>query len=142
MKEISFTVWGEPVAQGRPKFARIGNHVTAYDPAKSRNYKNIIRDEAIKVKPDKPMECPLSLTVQVFRTIPKSFSKKKVAQALAGELRPTTKPDLKNVLTGVEDALKGIVWRDDSQVVDFGESGKWYSENPRVEVVIREIKAG
>ena len=139
--EIEFTVWGEPVPQGRARFARRGNFVTTYDPEKSRNYKHDVKLAAIQVKPETPLEGPISLTVKVFRSIPKSFGKKKVAQALAGELRPITKPDLKNIITGIEDALKGIIWKDDSQVVDFGKSSKWYSENPRVEVVIKERAA-
>lgn len=135
---ISFIVWGEPVPQGRAKFAVIGGHARAYDPAKSRNYKQLVRAEAITVKPDTPLECPVSLTVKAYVAIPKSFSKKKRAQAIEGSLRPTTKPDLKNIIAGVEDSLKSIIWRDDSQVVDFGDSGKWYSDKPRVEVSIRE----
>ncbi|OPX87750.1 MAG: Endodeoxyribonuclease RusA [Pelotomaculum sp. PtaB.Bin104] len=138
MAEIRFTVWGEPVAQGRPKFARIGNHVTTYDPEKSRTYKSIVRDEAIKVKPDKPLEGPLILTVAAYKSIPKSLSKKKTQQALEGELRPTIKPDLDNVVKGIKDALKGIIWRDDSQVIWLFAS-KWYSDKPRVEVEVEEV---
>ncbi len=141
MQEISFTVFGEPIAQGRPKFARIGNHVSAYDPAKSRSYKAIVRDEAIKYKPDKPLEGPLALSVMVYKSIPKSLSKKRTQQALEGELRPITKPDLDNVIKGIKDSLKGIIWRDDSQVIAL-QAGKWYSDRPRVEVTIKVVKAG
>lgn len=139
--EISFTVWGEPVAQGRARAAIIGGHVRLYDPAKSRSYKQWVYDEAVKVRPPAPLEGPISLTVLVYRSIPKGFSKAKRLAAMCGRIRPTTKPDLKNILAGVEDALKGIIWRDDSQVVDFGESGKWYSEAPRVEIRIRPAAA-
>ena len=136
MNDISFTVWGEPVAQARPKFARAGNHVIAYDPAKSRSYKQDVKMAALEVRPERPLECPLSLTVKVFRSIPKGFSKKKAARALAGELRPATKPDLDNIVKGLKDALKGVVWCDDSQVVNLT-AGKWYSDRPRVEITIR-----
>ncbi len=140
MSEISFTVWGEPVAQGRPRaFVRNG-HAAMYDPAKSRDYKSQVRDEAVARRPPGPLIAePVSLTVKVFQKIPKSFSKAKRAAALAGVLRPTTKPDLKNVLAGIEDALNQVVWEDDSQVIDFGESSKWYSDRPRVEVTIRTV---
>ena len=134
---ISFTVFGTPVAQGRAKFAVIGGHARAYDPAKSRNYKQIVRAEAVKVKPDKPLEGALSLTVKVYREIPKSFSRKKRAQAIEGSLRPTTKPDLSNLVKGIEDALNSIIYRDDAQLVDV-DLQKFYSEQPRVEVEIRE----
>jgi Holliday junction resolvase RusA-like endonuclease len=119
MQQIKFTVLGDAVPQGRPKFARIGNHVTAYDPAKSRNYKSIVRDEAIKVKPDKPLEGPLILNVTVFKSIPKSLSKKKRELAIAGTLLPTTKPDLSNLIKGLEDAMLKIIYNDDSQRTNF-----------------------
>lgn len=136
---IKFTIYGEPVAQGRPRTAVIAGHARVYDPVKSRNYKQIIREEVLKQRPARLIEGPVSLTVRAYKLIPKSFSKAKRAAALAGELRPVTKPDLKNILAGVEDALNQVIWGDDSQVVDFGGSGKWYSDVPRVEVEIREI---
>lgn len=139
MNEITFTVYGEPVAQGRPKFTTIVGHAMAYDPAKSKSYKQMVRAEALKVRPAVPLEGALSLTVKVYRSIPKSFSKKKVAAAIKGDMRPITKPDLDNVIKGVKDSLKSVIWRDDSQVVDLGESGKWYSDVPRIEVLVRAV---
>ena len=134
---IRFTVFGEPVAQGRAKCAYISGHAVMYDPAKSRNSKQIVRAEAVQVKPDKPLEGALSLTGKVYREIPKSFSNKKRAQAIEGSLRPTTKPDLSNLVKGIEDALNSIIYRDDAQLVDV-DLQKFYSEQPRVEVEIRE----
>lgn len=140
LRTIRFTVFGDPVAQGRARITTINGYPRAYDPAKSAHYKEYVRSEAVKVKPDVPLEGALSLTVLVYRAIPKALQTKvKLPLVLAGKIRPVTKPDLKNVLAGVEDALKGIIWRDDSQVVDFGDSGKWYSQTPRVEVVVREV---
>jgi Holliday junction resolvase RusA-like endonuclease len=49
--------------------------------------------------------------------IPASWSKKKQAQALAGTIYPTTKPDLDNCIKSVFDAMNGVVYKDDSQVV-------------------------
>jgi len=136
---ISFTVYGEPQAQGRPKFARIGNGVRAYDPAKSRDYKQSVRASALEVRPDKPLEGALNLTVTAYKTVPKSFSKKKAGQAIAQEIQPTTRPDLDNIIKGIKDALKGVIWRDDSQVVNIYAS-KWYGEVPRVEVSVKEAR--
>jgi Holliday junction resolvase RusA-like endonuclease len=39
---------------------------------------------------------------------------------------------------GIKDAVKGIIWKDDSCVVSL-DAMKYYSENPRVEVEIREV---
>jgi Holliday junction resolvase RusA-like endonuclease len=130
---IQFTVYAEPVAQGRPRFTTTGGHVKAYDPARSREYKQYIRLVASQHKPEKPFEGPLCLVVDVYRAIPKSFSRKKRQQAIDGVLRPTTKPDSDNYLKAVKDALKQVMWADDSQVVDV-RVRKWYSETPRIEV--------
>jgi Holliday junction resolvase RusA-like endonuclease len=42
---------------------------------------------------------------------------------------PTTRPDLTKLVRAVEDALKGVVWRDDSQVV-WQQVGKTYAAPP------------
>jgi Holliday junction resolvase RusA-like endonuclease len=132
---IEFTVYGEPVAQGRPRFTTINGHVKAYDPAKSRDYKQYVKLVASDHKPEKLLEGAIALHLNIYRSIPKSFSKKKQKQAEDGELRPTTKPDVDNFLKAIKDAMKGIIWRDDSQVVSVIVN-KWYSENPRVEITI------
>lgn len=59
---------------------------------------------------------------------------------LEGRIRPTTKPDISNVLKGVEDALKGIWYKDDSQIVEYGEVSKYYGEEPKIIVEVEEIE--
>lgn len=51
---------------------------------------------------------------------------------------PTVKPDLLKLARGLEDALTGICWRDDSQII-VEHLLKRYGEPARVEVQIREI---
>ena len=135
---IRFTVYGEPVAQGRPRAANIGGHIRMYDPKKSRDYKDYVRLTASEQAPEKLIEGPIVLEVKVYRPIPKSFSKKKRAEAENGLIRPTTKPESDNYLKGIKDALKSVIWKDDSQVVDFYVS-KFYSEKPRVEIKVMEL---
>ncbi len=138
---IELVIYGEPVAQGRPKFSTAGGFPRAYDPAKSSSYKDYLRLAAAEqMTGQKPLEGALALCVKIFRPIPKSFSRKKVIQAEQGLIRPITKPDLDNYIKCVKDALKDICWRDDSQVVSYMETtGKYYSEIPRVEVFIKEV---
>ncbi|WP_054948960.1 RusA family crossover junction endodeoxyribonuclease [Numidum massiliense] len=136
---IVFAVYGDPVAQGRPRATTVNGRVRMYDPPKSRNYKEYLRFLAAEHAPDKLLEGPLAMDLRVYRRIPKSFSKKKKAAAIAGELRPVTKPDADNYLKSVKDALNGVIWRDDSQVVNVS-VGKWYGEKPRVEIRISGIE--
>jgi Holliday junction resolvase RusA-like endonuclease len=137
-KGISFTVFGEPVAQGRPRFAVVAGRAMAYDPKKSRDYKDYVRLAASEHAPAKLLDEALALEIKVFRPIPKSFSKKKAADAESGLIRPTTKPDADNYLKGIKDALKNVIWTDDSQIVDVHVS-KWYGQRPRVEITIKPI---
>lgn len=48
---------------------------------------------------------------------------------------PTTKPDLSKCVRAIEDALTGIVWKDDSQVV-YLQTGKMYAEKTGAHIVI------
>jgi Holliday junction resolvase RusA-like endonuclease len=58
---------------------------------------------------------------------------------LSGFLRPTSRPDTDNYIKSVQDALNGIVWKDDSQVVALI-ADKWYSDKPRIEIDVREVE--
>lgn len=135
---IQFTVYGEPVAQGRPRASSQGGFVRLYDPKKSRDYKDYVRLAAAEHAPAALLEGPLAVMVTAYRSIPKSFSKRKAAAAEAGEIYPTGRPDADNYLKGVKDALKGVMWVDDSQVVD-AYARKRYSFKPRIEVKIRRM---
>ena len=140
MKTIELIVYGNPVAQGRPRFSRQGGFVRTYDPVKSKSYKQLIRLELqpLLSNPDfKPIDKACCLNLKVFRTIPNSFSKKKRYAASEGVIRPATKPDTDNYVKGVLDALNGTVLKDDSVVCEIF-ARKFYSERPRIEVVIEE----
>nr|DAF77648.1 MAG TPA: Endodeoxyribonuclease RusA [Caudoviricetes sp.] len=138
---VSITVLGEPVAQGRPRFAKRGSFVTAYDPPQSAKYKNTIRQELLPLianKDFKSFDGPCSLELHVYRSIPKSFGRKKQFAAANGEIRPTTRPDTDNYVKGILDALNGIVVKDDSQIVDIV-AQKFYSDTPRIDIVITRL---
>ena len=138
---IRFVVYGEPVPQGRPRLTTVNGHARAYDPKASRDFKRDIKAVAQNHVPSELLTAPLIATIRVYRPVPKSFSKKRRALALSGALRPVTKPDLKNYIAGVEDALEQMIYAADAQIVGYGESGKWYGDPPRVEIEIREVPA-
>ncbi|WP_315305556.1 RusA family crossover junction endodeoxyribonuclease [Selenomonas noxia] len=140
MSTYTAVILGEPVAQGRPRFSRQGGFVKAYDPAKSRDYKSYVRMIAAQNAPVTPVEGAIEFSLRIYRAIPKGMPKYKREAAKAGTLRPVTKPDVSNVLKGVEDALKGVWYKDDSQIVGYGVLGKWYDERPRIEIMMRELE--
>jgi len=135
--QIAFTVPGEPVAKGRAKFARRGAFVTTYTPEKTARYENLVKlaaEAAMEAKRYSMLEGPVELRVFAVRSIPASWSQKKQRQAAAGELFPTTKPDLDNVVKAIKDGCNKVVWKDDSQVIDIV-AKKRYGE-PRVEIEV------
>jgi len=135
---IKFTIYGNPVPKGRPKFTVRGGYAMAYTSKKTRNAMQDMRMQSIPFKPDKPLEGAIILTVTIYRSIPKSFSKKKIEMAENGILRPITRPDVSNYLKGIEDAFNKIMWNDDSQIVRII-AGKYYSNRPRIEIEIQEV---
>ena len=140
MSRYKVVIGGEPVPQGRPRLTTINGYARAYDPVKSRTYKQLIKLLAQQYAPEKPVENPVVLSVLIYHKIPKSFSKKKRMQIELGYLRPTTKPDISNVVKGVEDALNGVWYKDDSQIVGYGHVGKWYPNTPRVEIIMEVLE--
>ena len=133
---VSFTVPGQPVAKQRPKFARMGSFVKTYTPKETVNYESLVRLAASQAMGNiEPMEGPIVLLVEIALTIPTSQSRKKQALMAQGSILPTKKPDGDNVLKAIKDACNGVVWRDDSQVVD-GRYTKRYSLTPGVRVTV------
>ena len=135
---LAFEIPGQPIGQGRPKFSTINGHARAYDPEKSRNYKAYVRMLATQAMKDSGftmIEGACVLRIDAYFEVPKSKSKKFREAALNGLERPTKKPDLSNIIKGIEDALNGLVYKDDSSIVSL-KIQKYYSEFPRVELEI------
>jgi Holliday junction resolvase RusA-like endonuclease len=113
--------------------------VVNYLPAKSRNEQAVIRDFAqVAMQGRAPCEGAVELRVVLWLPVPLSWSKKKQEQALGGVILPTGKPDFDNLVKQLCDALKGIVWRDDAQVVDAF-IWKRYSSKPEMVAEIRPL---
>lgn len=134
---IRIVVHGEPVAKGRPRIGRMSNgRPCAFTPAHTKKYENLVRMEAGHAMEGRaPYDQPLIVRVIAYMPIPKSFSKKKTIDALAGYLRPIVKPDADNFLKSAVDACNGVVYRDDNIITDMYVS-KRYSDRPRLEIEV------
>ena len=111
----------------------------------TEKWETSISGQAMQFRPDEPFQkgTPLLLGALFFRPIPQyiSNSKKKLEQALSLQLVPAVKPDIKNLVASLEDAMEGIFYINDSSIVgyipvDGLPIGKYYSKTPRVEVVL------
>lgn len=141
---ISFSIPGEPTAKGRHR-SSIRRTATGkafirnYTPTKTAKYEDKVGSAAMVAMVGKePLDQALRVTLSAYIQIPQSWSKKKKAAALAGEVFPTCKPDIDNIGKAVLDGMNGIVFKDDSCVCDVFKR-KRYSDNPRVEVTVDAI---
>lgn len=133
---IKLIIPGEPTGKSRPKFNRkIGK---AYTPAKTKSYEKMVREIYRNAYGNAifPKDAPLDLRIAAFLEVPKSDSLKDRMQKLMGVIRPTKCPDWDNIGKIVSDALNKVAYHDDAQIVD-SQIRKFYSDNPRVEILIK-----
>ena len=108
--KFELRVYGLPVAQGRPRAFKLpSGQIRVYDPAKSKDWKRTVMAQALVVKPERLLDGALEGEIDFYLPRPKSLPKR-VAY-------PIKKPDVSNLLKGTEDALRGIIFADDSQIV-------------------------
>lgn len=149
MNEIYFRVDGEVVPKARPRFRRVvftdsktqekKSGVATYTPKKTLSYEQ-------KVKAAYMVECPfgvafptepLEIVLNVYMAMPKSATKKSKLEMLMHKF-PTKKPDADNLLKSVADALNGVAYTDDSQIVS-ATVRKFWSEQGSAEITLREV---
>ena len=131
---MEIIVEGKFVGKQRPRIGRYGN---VYTPQKTKDYEELIRQEYIRNFGERRTNAPVSIEIIAYFEIPKSWSKKKKEQACLGIIKPTTKPDIDNITKTILDALNGVAYEDDKQVV-YCSILKWYSIEPKVAINIRE----
>lgn len=129
MTETLYTgfVAGIPVAKARPRFTKTGR---TYTPQKTKTWENTIRAFVLasffKAQTDKPVGVQLQFNMPRPKSAPK------------GRIYPQAKPDLDNLEKAVLDALNGVVWLDDAQVVNKY-AAKVYGARPGVHIVVTEV---
>lgn len=129
----------KPVAKGRPRVTRRG---ITYTPKKTADAERVIAVSARfamkAIDQHEPLEGPLVMKVEFILKPPGGWSKKKKEQALRGIILPTGRPDTKNYYALVEDALNGICYHDDSQIVRL-EATKRYGETDSIHIQILNV---
>jgi Holliday junction resolvase RusA-like endonuclease len=123
--DVTFIVYGDPATAGSKRgfYNKKAKRVfITDDSAKSRPWKAQVSDAAAQAMGDRdPLTGPLQLTVTFWIRRPKAhFGSGKNAGTLKASApsRPVVKPDLLKYARAVEDALSGICYGDDAQIVD------------------------
>lgn len=136
---IYFTLACEPQGKGRPRFYNKGNYTGTYTPQKTVDYENEVKKAYIAQCKGERYEkgIGLELTIKAYFRPPKNTSNKRLGLMVEKKIRPTKKPDLDNVAKAIADALNGLAYHDDSQIVTL-HIEKYYDIFPRIEVEIQE----
>ena len=138
--KVSFFIPGEPMALARHRYTITKGKIHSYDAPKNAEYKALVAMMAAKEMAGADlMETSVAIEITVHKPVPQSWSKKRQTMALAGEIRPTSKPDIDNYIKCVFDGLNKIVFRDDSQVTHVT-ARKMYSTTPGMSVVAAELQ--
>jgi len=102
------------------------------DPGHARSYKSRIEYHARQMQQGEPIAEAIAVEIEIFRSPPKSISSvKKNAEAIKREkMQPISKPYIDSYAKAVIEGCSGIVWLDDSLIVEL-HIRKYYSDNPR-----------
>lgn len=137
----AFVIPGQPVPWAR---ARGGDEFGGfYNQKRQRTFKRTIGQYAqvalLQASVRRPLVEPIWLTVRVFLDVPSSWRTKhpeRYAEAMAGAFC-IERPDLDNWVKLPMDALQGLAYVDDSQVVGWPNSGKWFDHGKaRLEIAV------
>lgn len=117
---MTVKVPGRPKGKARPRF---GNGRT-YTPKTTIEYEDLIARCYVK-QDGRTFDGEVKLKVEAVFKIPESWTKKKKHEAIFEGKRPEVRPDIDNIVKVVMDALSGVAYNDDSQVV-IVEASKMY----------------
>lgn len=136
MREIVFELSGKVIGKARPRFSPDGH---AYTPASTRLYERKIA-QAYKAAGGKKMDGALHVDFETVFGIQKSATKAERMRRLNGNEIAMKKPDIDNVEKIVLDALNGVAYEDDTQIVSVRSIKGRYEDVPRLIVRVREIE--
>lgn len=126
-RSVTFDVYGLPKPKGSARGfvvmkAGKARAIVTSDNKSLKSWEHSVRDAAQRAVGEHYFTDAIRLEIEFWFPRPKSVSRKK---------RPhfTTKPDLSKLVRGAEDALNGVLFRDDSQVVSI-QATKRYVEGP------------
>ena len=130
---MKFTIPISPKAQKRARSRAVQSggqtFSMTYTDKDQRTEQNRLMALMYEHRPPEPLQGPLLLGVKAYLPIPKSKPKKWQAAALAGDIRPISRPDTDNLIKQIKDCANRAMWGDDCQVVEYlPGTGKYYDD--------------
>jgi hypothetical protein len=130
---IVFTIPGIARGKQRPRATRTGRVYTPKETVNQEAYIKMLA--ATAMRGFAPLVGPLEATFSISVAIPKSFTRQQRNLIDEGKLYPTSKPDIDNVVKLLCDAMNGVVYGDDKQIVDLFVS-KVYEDSASTTVMV------
>ena len=140
--QISFTLYGEPIALARHR--TVSGGLRTYNPSAADQKKFAKACVTAEVLPAEPLEGPIEACMTFYFQRPKHHFR---TGKFAGQLKEgqdvwhNKKKDLDNLVKFVLDSLNALAYLDDGQVCSI-KAAKFYtntSDNPRTEISFRSL---
>ncbi|MGW6912502.1 RusA family crossover junction endodeoxyribonuclease [Kitasatospora sp. NPDC054939] len=139
--EVVITVHGAPAPQGSKK--HVGNGIMKEMSDKLKPWRQDVKAAALSVVSQipgwTPLDGPLGASV-VFTVREQPVSRPTWwpsgrPWSKSMRWRPASTPDLSKLLRSTEDALTGVVWKDDARVAEYVRLAKYYAGDPAEDVL-------
>lgn len=132
---ITFTVLGKPQPQGSMKaFMVAGRPRLTSDNAKMKPWRQEVGQTALSERPSANVWAgkhePVSVRYSFYFAKPKSAKKDRTA--------PAVKPDIDKLIRSTTDALTGILYADDGQIIEVT-AAKHYGLPERAEIEVTKL---
>lgn len=135
---IQFTIQGKPKPKQSFRYSRFGSYTSKDVKDYARHIQASFYNAYPNWLPSMVQDKALSVKIWIYIKPPKSTSKKKQQAMLRCEIKPLKRPDIDNISKNILDALNGIVYADDKQIVSLLVS-KAYAEEDYIFITISEV---
>lgn len=134
---LRFRVDGLPASQGSLRaFVVKGRPVVTHDSSRTRPWREAVKYAALQARGDRAPSSDRPLVLQLQFRLPKPAGyATRTPRQRARWLWPWRKPDLDKLVRAVLDALTGILFSDDAQIVRI-EAEKAYGDRPGLDVAL------
>jgi len=134
LRELTFIVPGTPTAKQRPRLCSRNGFTRAYTPAKTKRYENMVALAAQAAMNGTPMLTgPLFLHARCFWPCPVSKHRKREPCPVEWRAKGA---DADNVAKAILDGCNGVIYKDDSCVVQLFVEKYQQAQGADAEVIV------